>query len=257
MLNSQRRRQLLLAFGASASLNGVAQSKAWSVQFDPASVPTMYADEQGQARGIYPALVAAAFARMGEPLRAGTLPFRRLLNELRDGQSLAGAVIRTPEREAFADFSYPYFSEGLTVLTLAERTPEMVNWGALKRGRVGIIRGWSYGQGFEAARQSQELRVEEVTSDLNNLLMLLRKRLDAVLITEIGARYLQLRHPELQALAPAFRLNANDIHLAVPRGQPGGPQLLERFNAAVAALRRAGELERLAEQALQQAATRG
>ncbi|WP_374437754.1 substrate-binding periplasmic protein [Inhella sp.] len=249
-------RRMLLGSSASLGLPLSAQT-TWVVQFDPASVPTMYADEQGQARGIYPALVAAAFARLGEPLQAGTLPFRRLVNELREGRSLAGAVIRTPEREAFADFSHPYFSEALTVLTQGERAPGMPNWAALKRGRIGVIRGWSYGPGFEAARQTQELRTEEVTSDLNNLLMLLRKRLDAVLITELGARYLQLRHPELQALAPAFRLNANDIHLAVPRGQPGGPQLLERFNSAVAALRRSGELERLAEQALQQAATRG
>ena len=256
MPNPLSRRALLLGAAASAGLPLHAQG-SWTVQFDPVSVPTMYADEQGQARGIYPTLVATAFARMGEPLQAGTLPFRRLLNELREGRSLAGAVIRTAERETFADFSHPYFSEGLTVLVAAERRAEMPNWNALRRGRVGVIRGWSYGPGFDAARQQQGLRIEEVTSDLNNLLMLMRKRLDAVLITEIGARYLQLRHPELNGLAPAFRLAANDIHLAVPRGQPGGPQLLERFNAALAALRRAGELERLAEQALQQAAVRG
>jgi hypothetical protein len=106
MTPSTSRRALLLGAAAMASPHLPAQP-GWAVQFDPASVPTMYADEQGQARGIYPALVAAAFARMGEPLQAGTLPFRRLINELREGRSLAGAVIRTPEREAFADFSHP------------------------------------------------------------------------------------------------------------------------------------------------------
>lgn len=215
-----------------------------AIGFDEGSLPTMYRGGVPPAvRGIYPALVGAAFAAMRRPCELRALPFKRLLTEVDAGQLIAGAVIRTPEREQRWWFSQAYFVERLAVYSAGVPYQGL---DSLQGKRVGVIRGWSYGESFDAARRQGRFQCEDVASDAHNFAKLLRDRLDYVVVTELGGRMLQqLPAYEGRVVAGSVALGATPIHLAVARSQEGGPSLMAAFNAAVEQLHRDGLVEPL------------
>ena len=214
------------------------------IGFDEGSLPTMYrSGTSPAARGIYPALVGAAFALMRRPCELRALPFKRMLTEVNAGQLIAGAVIRTPEREQRWLFSQPYFLERLAVYATGAPYQGL---DSLQGRRVGVIRGWSYGEAFDTARRQGRFVCEDVSSDVHNFAKLLRGRIDYAVVTELGGRMLQqLAAYEGRVTAGAAVLGATAIHLAVPRAQGSGAALLAAFNAAAEQLQRDGLVEPL------------
>lgn len=214
------------------------------VGFDEGSLPTMYrSGASPAARGIYPALVGAAFAAMHRPCELRALPFKRLLTEVDAGQLIAGAVIRTPEREQRWLFSQPYFLERLAVYSTGAPYQGL---DSLQGRRVGVIRGWSYGEAFDTARRQGRFQCEDVSSDVHNFAKLLRERIDYAVVTELGGRMLQqLPAYDGRVVAGSAVLGATAIHVAVPRLHDGGAALLAAFNAAVDLLHRDGQVEAL------------
>lgn len=214
------------------------------IGFDEGSPPTMYrAAGLPVARGIYPALVGAAFASMGRPCELLALPFKRMLAEVDADQLAAGAVVRTAEREQRWLFSQPYFVERLSVYSAGAAFRGMAD---LTGKRVGVIRGWSYGEAFDAARRLGDFQCEEVAADSHNFAKLLRGRLDYAVATELGGRMLQqLPGFEGRVIAGAAALGATPIHLALQRGHDGAAALLAAFNAAIERLHKDGQVEPL------------
>lgn len=239
-----KRRHCLAACAAWASLARGQVLRVQPIGFDEGSPPTMYRSAgQAAARGIYPSLVGAAFASMGRPCELQALPFKRMLAEVDAGLLAAGAVIRTAEREQRWLFSEPYFLERLAVYSLGAPFRGMAD---LAGKRVGVIRGWSYGEAFDAARRSGQFQCEEVGADAHNFAKLLRGRLDHVVATELGGRVLlQLPGFEGRITPGAAPLGVTPIHLALQRGQEGAAALLASFNAAIERLYRDGQVEPL------------
>jgi polar amino acid transport system substrate-binding protein len=106
--------------------------------------------------------------------------------------------------------------------------------------RVGVIRGWSYGDPFDQARQLREFQVDEVERDVQNFEKLRLGRLDAVLATEAAGELL-LRLPRFQSLQVMPRpLWVFGIHLAFARS-PSRRDLLQAFDREIAAMQQSGE----------------
>ncbi len=215
-----------------------------AIGFDEGSLPTMYrSGAPAPAHGIYPTLVGAAFAQMGRPCELQAMPFKRLLSETDTGHVLAGAVIRTPEREQRWLFSQPYFVERLAVYGTGAPFKGL---DSLAGKHVGVIRGWSYGEAFDNARRQGLFQCEEVAADVNNFAKLMRGRIDYAVATELGGRMLQqLPAYEGRVLAGGAPLGATPIHLAVLRGLDGAAALLPSFNAAVELMHRSGQVDAL------------
>ena len=154
----------------------------------------------------------------------------------------AGAVIRTAERERLADFSAPYFQE--RVMVYARRPLPDAGLDQLRGLRVGVIRGWSYGDPFDQARQLREFQVEEVERDVQNFEKLRLGRVDAVLATEPAGELL-LRLPRFRGLQAMPRpLWVFGIHLAFARS-PSRRELLQAFDREIAAMQQSGEWAQL------------
>lgn len=229
-----------------------APAQALVIDFDAGSAPTMYAGQGNEAAGVYPALVRAAFASIGQPVLLRARPFKRMLSELSSGEAAAGAVVRTPERLAVADYSADYFEEKVQVFQRADASWGFEHLPDLRGRRVGVIRGWSYGAAFDQARARQEFLVEEVENDPQNFSELANGRLDCVLATEMAGR-VYLDRPEFAVLrARAKPLVVIGIALAVAKSQ-GQTALLRRFDAAMAALHKSRAVEPLIEAEIQRA----
>ncbi len=207
------------------------------IGFDAASVPTMYADAKGAPAGIYPAIVRTAFERMGEPVELVVEPFKRLVAEMLAGRAAAGAVVRTPERLAVADYSSDYFTEHLSLFQRADAARQVSTVDDLRGLTVGVIRGWSYGEAFDSARAQRLFSVDETDSDAKNFSKLQLGRLDAVLATELAGRLLLVDALAGQIVAAPRSLVSIGIALAIPK-RLAATRLLQRFDEAVAGLRR-------------------
>lgn len=226
--------------------------EALVVAFDSSSAPTMYAGPAGEAQGIYPAIVRAAFDRMGVPVRTVALPFRRGVQGLYRGEMAVGSLLLTPERARFARFSKPFFMERVSVFS---RRGAGHGYGSLRDlygKRVGVLRGWAYGSDFDRARAARKFEVSEVDTDERNFMKLSMGRVDHAIATTLSGELL-LSRPQFADIEASPRdLVAAPIHLAINKRSPQA-HLVARFDAAIAEMRRNGEIEAIAAAEMQRA----
>lgn len=214
------------------------------VQFDANSPPTMYRSPEGRAEGLYPAIVREAFQRMEQPVEVHAVPFKRLMRDLQSGRTAAGGVVWTPERDDFAVYSAPYAVEHIEVLSQAHGVPRFTRLEDLHGHRVGVVRGWSYGERVDEGAAQAHWQVEEVDSDAQNLSKLASGRIDYALVNRPAADLL-MGDPRFARLvrgeAPVVDIG---IHLALPR-EDADLALLREFDARIAAMQADGTMARL------------
>lgn len=242
--------RFLSAIVLSASTAMASAAEPVSIVFDDASPPTMYQLRDGHAAGIYPAIVRSAFERMGSKADIKAQPFRRMMANLQQGTSGAGALIRTPEREAFADYSAPYYVEQLALYSATARKLHFESVADLAGHKLGVIRGWSYGKEFDAARAARLFEVEEVDSDEQNFEKLMLGRIDMAVATQLAGDILAADRRYAGITAFERQLNANTIHLVFNK-KNGYGDFLKRFDAEIREMQADGEIRRIvqAEQA--------
>ncbi|MDR3413454.1 MAG: transporter substrate-binding domain-containing protein [Formivibrio sp.] len=216
------------------------------ISFDVANPPFMY-EREGKAVGIYPALVAAAFTHMQVGTTLQARPWVRALRELDAGMTGIGGIYRNSEREqkydfSNYDFSNPIYLEKLLVYFNQSKPVSFRTVDDLKHLRIGVVRGWSYGERFDLARQTQIFSVEETPSDEQNFNKLEQGRLDAVLaVAESGViRMKELHHVQ----AAPMPLGENATFLAFSKSA-GKQALLKQFDLTLKAMHASGEFERI------------
>jgi len=230
--------------GAAAAAQTAPQEPV-RVNVDESNPPFMFGRE-GRARGVYPALMTAAFQEMHVELRIEPKPWRRALQELDAAQAGVGGIYKNSERLAKYDFSDAMYVERINVYVPAARYFSYTRLADLEGKRVGVIRGWSYGDDFDRARSSGHLLAEDVESDEQNFRKLAFGRLDALLaIDEAGAvrlkQHADIRLAGTMAENPTFLAFHKSAHQAA---------LLERFNAALAKLKKSGRLDSIVDHAM-------
>ncbi len=222
------------------------------VLVDAGNPPFMYnASGVDTAGGVYPALLLAAFARMGMPLVVKAVPWKRAMQELEHGVAGVGGIYRNEERASKFDYSEPLIVERIAVFYNSQRPIEFRNLHDLFGKRIGVIRGWSYGDELDLARKNEQLVVEEVNGDQQNFRKLASGRLDAVLaIVESGERMLEEGAGELAYVKMATTLLAsNPAYLAFSKKQ-NQVETLKQFNKTLAAMKKDGSLDKLFQQEL-------
>lgn len=215
---------------------------------DTQNAPFMYADGE-RAAGLYPALLQAAFDRIGVPVRIDAVPWSRALAALDQAELGVGGIYKNSERVQKYDYSAPIFVEKLVLYVRRDRPLAYAAVPDLAGLRIGVIRGWSYGDAFDAARRTGRLQAEEVASDAQNFSKLEQKRLDAIVAVEQAGTALLASGQYPSVIALATPLAVNPTHLAFHKSA-NKRALLDRFDRALDAMRRSGEHDRLVERAL-------
>lgn len=218
------------------------------VAVDSQNAPFMFARGEA-AEGLYPLLIRAAFGRMDSAVRLEAIPWSRALRQLDQAECAVAGIYKNSERLQKYDFSAPIFVERVRLYSRRERGLVFAGVQDLAGLRIGVIRGWSYGDAFDQARRAGLLQAEEVAADAQNFSKLASGRLDAVLAVEqAGAAVLAGgAYPSVHALAQP--LAVNPTHLAFHKSAQSGP-LLKRFDEAMEQLRRDGTHDRLVAQGL-------
>jgi polar amino acid transport system substrate-binding protein len=207
------------------------------IAVDDGTVPFMYADAQKAAAGVYPALVREAFKRMGVPAQVSALPWKRALAGLDTGENAIAGLYMNNERKAKYDFSEKLYEETLIVYVPKAKSIPLNGFASLKGMTVGVVRGWSYGDEFDAMVKAGDVKAEEAGSESANLQKLTHGRLNAVLATreaglDMGA--LANEGEAIVALEPPLLVNAAYLAFAKTASKT---DLIKTFDKTLASMR--------------------
>ena len=222
---------------------------AIAVDVDTENPPFMFS-RGGDAVGLYPTIIRAALGRCHDNVRVQAKPWKRAFVEIDKGLAGVGGLYKNAERLAKYDFSDPIYVEKIAVYYRQERPLEFRKVSDLYGKRVGVLRGWSYGDAFDAARRNGSIATEEVSSDRSNFLKLMDGRLDAVLAIEEAGRA-TLAAPGLRHIDQADAYLASfPVYLAFNK-TAGMGDLLACFNKALAEMKRDESFDRIVREELQ------
>jgi polar amino acid transport system substrate-binding protein len=216
------------------------------VDVDEANPPFMYG-RNGRAMGIYPRLINTAFKHMNVAVQVEAKPWKRALAEIEDGTAGVGGIYKNAERLEKYDFSDQLFVEKLIVYFNTDRPVSFSKTGDLKGKRIGVLRGWSYGDDFDVLRKSGTCKVEEVSSDDQNFHKLASLRLDAVIAVSESGSALAPGYKNLRAAAIPLALNPTFLAFAKSSHRP---TLLKQFNKTLREMQKSGEFQALVEDEL-------
>ena len=239
---------LRLILSVTASVVMLSANAAETIVLDAANPPFMY-DKNGSPAGVYPALFAAAFAKMGTDAKLEAKSWSNALAELDGGKVGVGGIYKNADRVKKFDFSEPIFVEKLIVYTNKSKPLAFKSANDLKGSVVGVIRGWSYGDDFDNVRKTGGVKVEEAADDAQNLEKLNAGRLDAVIAVEEAGTALLKTGAFPNVVASATPLATNAAHLAFNKAARKA-DLLAKFSATISQMKKSGEYAKVVDQAL-------
>jgi polar amino acid transport system substrate-binding protein len=231
---------LTVALFAAVSTLGVSADKVL-VNVDEANAPFM-CGKDGKAEGIYPALIQAAFKRMKVDISIQPKPWKQALQEMDEGAAGVGGIYKNAERLKKYDYSEQLFNEKLVVYFNLANPVNYTKIDDLKGKRVGILRGWSYGDEFDGARKAGLIAAEEVGSDEQNFQKLDLGRLDAVIAVSEAGNDLMRTYTHVDSAATP--LAENPSFLAFPKSA-SRTALLKQFDQAMTEIRQSGEFKKI------------
>ena len=208
-----------------------------------ASVPPLMYEADGRAVGIYPALLAEISKRSGIELEVVAIPWKRALLELDAGRAGNGALYKNSERIKKYDFSNKLFDEVQIVYARSGKEFAFNGVGSLKGKKVGVIRGWSYGDEFDAAVKSGGIATEEVSSDEQNFKKLILGRVDAIItIRETAAAAIASGGYKAKVAALSPPLSTSSAYIAFAKSAHK-IEVIDKLNKAIKAMHDDGSFD--------------
>lgn len=233
---------------------GVSCVQAWAQPADTAPLrvvgfpypPFMVPDERGKPAGPMVELVSEAFRRMGQSASIELLPLARALLQVETGEAVAMFTVKkTPEREPKYLFSSePVLFQDYVIFVASDSTLAFRgDLNALSMASIGVVAGTSYGAIFDAAARHGSFKKLEITgSHEANFRKLLAGRMDAVVCSRaVGVEILRQLQATRCVKISGPPIETTQSHVMFNKAV-ATPQLVERFDLAVRAMRREGLL---------------
>jgi polar amino acid transport system substrate-binding protein len=227
-----------------------AKAETLVLQGDEDYPPISYLRD-GKVAGVLPAILRRVEPLTGDRyvLQAG--PWSRVYALGLRGEGGIYQLSFNQERAALFDYSKPYFSDDIQIVTLKERSFPFQGLQDLQGKRIGGISGASYGQEVDQAIAQGLFTVDRDVGQVGRLRKLLAGRLDAAFIGNghAGVERLFASSEVLRSQRDRFVIlpvpvARDPLHLAFAKSMHQRPAL-DRFDAAIAQLQKSGELARI------------
>lgn len=160
-------------------------------------------EEDGQIKGIAVDIVKEGFERMGYNTNIQLLPWSRALEMVQNGEADGiFTAYKTPEREAFSDYSNEILMPQIVSLFVNADSEIMFDGdlSQLSNYKIGIVRGVSYGEKFDALVKEKKLTIEEADTGEANMDKLMNKRFDILISNKYGALAILKQKGKLEAV---------------------------------------------------------
>jgi len=231
--------------------------------------PYSYA-ANGQARGIYPAILTQAFARMeGYRVTLLPIPWKRGLHDLENGTvfAICPPYFRPRERPYMWPYSIPILQEKVVLLCREEimQSAPRRTWpddfhGLTIGSNDGFILG---GEAFFEAVRKNNIRIDEAKSNRINILKLGIERTDCYIndrlailweLNKLKKEGLYDEGGKHALLREALVINTEWGHLGFTNRDFGRfyfkEDFIARFNAVIISMQKNGDIERIMNQVM-------
>jgi polar amino acid transport system substrate-binding protein len=193
--------------------------------------------------GLAMEIARAAFKTQGYRVKLEMMPWARAEKGVIEGRfDILVDVWRTEARAKEMLFSVPYAVSKIKFLKLKDDPFEFNGLDSLSGKRIGVIRGYGYGDAFNAATTFTR---EEVTGLDLNIKKLLLKRIDLTLEDEIAAKYLMHRLDSKVTGQLGFTTNSlssNPLYVSAGLKNPRHKEIIDAFNKGMQAIKADGTL---------------
>lgn len=205
------------------------------------SAPPFFNVRDGKPEGIYPAIVEAVFKDAGIPMVMTGAPFTAVLANVDSGRWAAGGILKTPERVRKYDYTDYIFVESVYAYYSKVRPLHLSRLSDLAGKRIGILRGWSYGEAFDAAVKELGIKVEVDWSAEASFRKLQLGQIDAVLaLEEVGTNLMaSAKYPNV--VKADMYVRQNPSYIAFRKGS-GHKATIRRLNRSILRMRTSGQL---------------
>jgi polar amino acid transport system substrate-binding protein len=236
----------LLAVSASAAAESPKTLRLAAALWEP------YVDSGLPESGVAVDVARKVLARAGYRTRLSVEDRRRTFEGARVGiyDAIAAAWPTQANRAGFL-FSDEYLVSTIVVIKRRASPYHFANISDLEGLVVGTQAGHTYGSRFEST--DGLIRVPS-----NHLIQNLQRLVDGYLDVVVGdqwsiryeiSRYMRSAAPKLHILP--IPLDTRTVHLAVPRTDPRAPDIINDFNAALAAMRADGSRQAILDRHVQ------
>ncbi|WP_109512066.1 substrate-binding periplasmic protein [Pseudomonas ovata] len=196
--------------------------------------------------GLATDIVSTALARAGYVTVYQQLPWARAMLGLSEGRHdvLINAWY-SEDRTTIGQFSGGYLVNRILFLKRKDEPIEDWSLSLLRQYSIGVVRGYAYAPAFDSNTRLRKVPVQNFSMAAR---MLAAGRIDLTLEDELVARHqLALEEPQVRDTLEFLPnpLSENNLRILVSLKHPEHALIVERFDAAIAAMRADGSYEAL------------
>ena len=194
-------------------------------------------------------IVSTAFENAGYDVNFVFLPWSRALHGAKAGDFDLVSYANYNEART-ADFIHSTSFGEETIVFLANKNVKPKNWKNLKElagYRFGATRNYTYSKEYWEFVESLETPPSIVNTDMQNMLMLVMKRIDLFPVDQVVANHLvsdvlkEVPSADIQVLTTP--LAKAKFHILVPKINQDAEIILEVFNQNITEMRHSGKLQ--------------
>jgi len=208
-----------------------------------------YTSEKMKHFGYSLHVISKAFETQGYQVEYKFLPWKRayVMAELGKFTGSAAWFLNKKRQEEF------YFSEPVSASTtvLFHRKDKVVEWNTLedlKKYRIGITHGYTYGDLFNSAAKQYGFKLDTSPTDVSGFKKLLKKRID-IMLCDLGVGY-QLLHSEFPATQQSLVTNnpkvmvENTAHFIATKKRKDSQDKIKLINKGLKQMKTSGLLDK-------------
>jgi len=198
--------------------------------------------------GVVSRIVEEAFALEGINVEYRWVPWKRAYKEVLQGKSLASpGWSKSEEREKEVLFSESVFEKYQVFFHLKSFPFQWESYDDLKKYKIGVTRGYFYGEEFKEAVENGKIKVDVTTTDEQNFKKLVYNRFDIFpvnLITSYHIARKSLSPTELELITyhPKNLAPPSTNHVIFVKNEKG-ERILQLFNKGLNRLKESGKID--------------
>lgn len=226
------------------SLDTIAKNKDTVIALDSAYPPYMHGSKS-KPRGLYANLLKKIFGKMKLSLTLEPKPWKRVMTKAKVGKWGVGGIYKNSERIKIFDYSEPIYYERLVLFTRKNSNINFKKLSDLKGKVIGVMRGWSYGEDFDKAKKRKVFRVQETNEGTQSFKLLLKKRVDAVVMDSVSANIILKKEGWLNQVNESTHPVAKNAAYIVFLKTMNQKELINKFNSTVQQMKEDGSYQKI------------
>lgn len=236
--------QLACLAGVALLFSTASFGETINISVDNANPPFM-SIKSGVAVGLYPNLLRAIFEKMDKDIVITAAPWKRVIKSIDSGKAGVGGIYKNSKRLKIYDYSNALFDERLVLFTRKGESFNFRSIDDLANRKIGVIRGWSYGDELDAASKAKKINLQVNSSDILNFKKLVAGRVDAVIaIREAGDSLIRSENLEDVIEAVKTPVTVNSTYLAFSK-KKNMTAVIDEFNRTVKQMKKDGSFSKI------------